>query len=48
MPGFLLWYRMPTVWCSRPKSALKPSAKVRCCFKRRSGHQEQEPCRCGS
>lgn len=30
MPGCLLLWRMPTAWCSTPRSARKPSAKVRC------------------
>lgn len=30
MPGCLPSWRMPTAWCSTPKSVQKPSAKVRC------------------
>lgn len=30
MPGCLLLWRMPTAWCSTPRSVRKPSAKVRC------------------
>lgn len=30
MPGCLPSWRMPMAWCSTPRSARKPSAKVRC------------------